>query len=260
MIWILPWDGDHPSRHLPWATWALMAVNIAAYVLMPGGSEEQVRAWYLEWGLVSGDWHWYQFVTSAFMHGSWLHLVGNMFFLWVLGDNVEDALGIGGFLLLYLIGGFLGDLLYVSANDAMIPSVGASGCIAAVAGAYAVLFHHRSIDLKVIVLVFPIYTLTLRALWVLLFFFGIDVWMTLESKGHLDGGGGVNFVAHGIGFLAGVGVGLYAKLSGAMSRFDRLPNGDTWWGYLPARLEDEARRAQARERVRQRLVDEARRS
>jgi membrane associated rhomboid family serine protease len=260
MIWLLPWEPDNHTRHLPWATWALMAVNIAAFVLMPGGSDAQVEAWYREWGLIAGDWRWYQFVTSAFMHGGWLHLVGNMFFLWVLGDNVEDALGIGGFLLVYVLGGLAGDLLYVSANAHMIPSIGASGCIAAVAGAYAVLFFGRSLALKVILFVFPIYTLHLPAIVVLLLYFGMDTYLTLDGKGAIGGGGGVNFVAHGAGFLVGLAVGIAGKLHGTMRRYERLGNGHTWWGYWPAGLEDEDRRARRLEQKRRRIAEEHRRS
>ena len=259
MLWFLPWDADHPSRHLPWATWLLMAANIGAYLLMPGGSEASIEAWYREWGLVSGDWHWYQFITIAFMHGGWLHLVGNMFFLWVFGDNVEDAIGTGGFLVLYFVGGFLGDVIYVFANDAMIPSIGASGCIAAVGGAYGVLFFSRRISLKIILLVFPIWTLRVPAPLLLTLFFGADLFLTFDSRGAMDGNGGTNYVAHGIGFLAGVSIGLLARMLGTMRRFDTLPDGDTWWGYLPQRLEDEHRRARTRQMKHARLVEEAKR-
>ena len=71
----------------------LLLLNVGAFLLMPRGSDQQMTAFFMEWGLVPGDWRWYQFITSAFLHGDWLHLAGNMFFLWVFGDNVEDALG-----------------------------------------------------------------------------------------------------------------------------------------------------------------------
>lgn len=243
MIWLLPWDSGNQARHMPWATWALLVANTAAFMLSPNGTDEQIRAWYLEYGLVPGDWHWYQFITSAFMHGDWMHLIGNMFFLWVFGDKVEDALGTGGFLLVYALGGLAGKLLFVVANDHMIPSVGASGCLAAIAGAYAVLFFSRTIDMKVMLIVFPVYTLHVQAFWVLLLYFGMDAIMTVQAKGALDAKGGVNFVAHGAGFLFGLAAGTMATLHGVMRRYDRLSDGHTWWGYWPARLEDEARQA-----------------
>lgn len=251
MIWLLPWDSGNQARHMPWATWTLLLLNTAAFMLSPNGTDEQLKAWYLEYGLVPGDWHWWQFITSAFMHGGWGHLIGNMFFLWVFGDKVEDALGTGGFLLVYALGGLAGDILFVSANDHLIPSVGASGCLAAIAGAYAVLFFSRTIDLKVMLLVFPVYTLHVRAFWVLLLYFGVDSFMTVAGKGVLEGSGGVNFVAHGAGFLFGFAVGTLATLHGTMRRYDRLSEGHDWWGYVPARLEDVARQARLLELRRQ---------
>lgn len=255
MFWLLPWEEDGSARHHPWATWTLMALNIGAYLLMPGGSEAQVDAWYREWGLVAGDWHWYQFVTSAFMHGSWLHLAGNVFFLWMFGDNVEDALGIAGFLFVYLVGGLAGDVLYVSANAHLVPSIGASGCIAAVAGAYAVMFFDRDVSLKLIFIIFPVYTLRMGAFWLLLFWFGMDIWRTVADQGELGGDGGINFVAHGAGFLFGFGVGVLARLQGTMRRYAALPDGDTWWGYWPARLDREHRAAVLKRQQRERFLD-----
>ena len=261
MFWLLPWESNNEMRHWPWATWALLLFNVSAFMLAPGGSPEQVEAWFFEYGLVPGDWRWYQFVTSAFMHGDWLHLAGNMFFLWVFGDNVEDALGPAGFLLVYALGGLAGDMLFVNANpEMMVPSVGASGCLAAVAGAYGVLFFSRTIDLKVMMLVFPIYTLHVQAFWVLLFFFAVDVFRTVQGQGVLEGGGGVNFVAHGAGFLFGLAVGSAALAYGVMRRYESLGNGSGWWGYLPVRLEEEARleqiRAMQRERTRAQYLAE----
>lgn len=257
MIWLLPWESENHVRHMPWATWTLLLLNIGAFLLAPRGTEEQVRAWYMEYGLVPGDWHWFQFITSAFMHGSWLHLAGNMFFLWVFGDNVEDALGTAGFVVVYALGGLVGDVLFVQANSGMmIPSVGASGCLAAIAGAYAVLFFSRTIDLKVMVLVFPVYTLHLQAFWVLLLYFGMDTFLTIKGKGVLERAGGVNFVAHGAGFLFGLGVGVLALMQGVMRRYDRLSTGSGWWGYWPASLEEADRRARLREQQRQRQRDQ----
>jgi membrane associated rhomboid family serine protease len=255
VIWLLPWEEGDSARHHPWATWTLMAINIAVFALMPGGSQEQIEAGWREWGLIAGDWHWYQFVTSAFLHAGWLHLVGNMFFLWLFGDNVEDALGIGGFLGVYFLGGFAGDVLYVSANAHMIPSIGASGCIAAVAGAYAVLFFERDVALKVIFVVFPVYTLRMGAFWLLLLFFGLDVWMTASGRGVLDADDQVNYVAHGAGFAFGFLVGVLARLQGTMRRYELLSDGSAWWGYWPARLETEHRAAVLRRQQQARWVE-----
>ena len=258
MIWLLPWESDNRVRHMPWATWSLLLLNIGTFLLTLGGSDQQVAAFFMAWGLVPGDWHWYQFITSAFLHLDWLHLAGNMFFLWVFGDNVEDALGTAGFVLVYALGGLAGDLLFVQANSGMmIPSVGASGCLAAIAGAYALLFFSRTIDLKVMVLVFPVYTLHLRAFWVLLLYFGVDTFLTVKGRGVLEESGGVNFVAHGAGFLVGIGVGVLALLQGVMGRYGKLSNGSGWWGYWPMSLEEDDRRARLRALQLQRLREQA---
>lgn len=260
MIWLLPWDTHHGVRHWPVVTWALMLANILVFLLMPG-EPAQLAAAFNEYGLVAGDWHWYQFITSAFMHVDAFHLVGNMFFLWVFGDNVEDAFGPLGFLLLYALGGLAGDLLWVQANSTMLPSIGASGCISAIAGAYGALFFGRSIDLKVVFVVVPVYTLNLRAFWVLLLFFGMDTWMTLEGKGAIgEDHGGVNFVAHGAGFLFGLALGLAGLAYGVMRRYTEVPGGHPWWGYWPASLEEKARLAALRARQLERLREQAKKT
>jgi hypothetical protein len=108
--------------------------------------------------------------------------------------------------------------------------------------------------------VVPIYTLHQPAVVVLLLFFGVDTWLTLEGKGAIGGSGGVNFVAHGAGFLLGLVVGVAGKLHGTMRRYHLLGNGHTWWGYWPSGLEEEDRRARRLEQKRQRILDEHRRS
>lgn len=194
-------------------------------------------------GLVAAEPRAVAFFTANFLHGSLLHLAGNLLFLCVVGDNVEDVLGPVGLLLLYFAGGLLGGLLFVHANPALdLPSIGASGCIATLAGAYAAMHARHRVCVRLIFVALPVAKVHLQALWVLLFFFGWDVYLTFESQGELFGHGGVNFVAHGVGFVVGVGLGLFAHLHGALRRFERLPRGDAWFGYWPSRL-DARRRA-----------------
>lgn len=257
MIWFLPWENDESARHHPWATWTLIVVNVLVFLGMPSGVA--LDAWLGEWGLIAADPRPAQFLTSAFIHGGWVHLIGNLFFLWMFGDNVEDALGIVGFLAVYFLGGLAGDLLYVSANAHSIPSIGASGCIAAIAGAYAVMFFDRRVSLKVMIVVFPVYTLEMGAFWLLLLWFGVDVWLTAAGGGAIGGEGGVNYVAHGAGFAFGFAVGVLARLQGTMRRYALLSKSDPWWGYWPVRLEREHREEAARQqRMRQSLDAHAR--
>ena len=249
MIWLLPWGQDNRVRHVSWAVYALIALNVAVYAWMatevPDGREALVQ----RYGLFADDWRWYQFVAANFLHGDVLHLLGNMLFLWLFGDSIEDALGTVGFLLLFFVGGFLGDLVFVHNNvGSEVPTIGASGCIAAVAGAYGIMFYDRSVNIRVMLLVFTLTTVSVRALLVVLFWFGADLLRTFATSGQMIDAEGVNYVAHGIGFAFGAFVGLVARLHGVMRRYERLPEGSAWFGYWPQSLERRAGHAGRRPR------------
>ena len=230
MIWLLPWDEDASVRHVPWATWLLIFLNVLAYLFLSG--EAGGDAWVKQWGLVPAEPHWYHFITANFVHGDLMHLVGNMLFLLVFGDNVEDAFGPLPFLALYFLGGLAGDLWFISANaTSSIPSVGASGCIATLAGAYALLFFSSTIGVRLMFFVFPVHTFTFGAPWVLLFWFGADLFRTFAGHGVLPEGGGVNFVSHGAGFAVGLFVAVLALLCGVGHRYHGSAGGHSWFGY-----------------------------
>ena len=106
------------------------------------------------------------------------------------------------------------------------------------------------------VLVFPVYTLHVHPFWVLLLYFGMDTFRTIQGEGVMEGADGVNFVAHGAGFLAGLGTGAVALLQGVMRRYDKLSNGSGWWGYWPVSLEEDDRRARLRAQQLQRLREQ----
>jgi membrane associated rhomboid family serine protease len=236
MIWFLPVGEQETARHVPYVTWTLVVLNILVFAAMLLGPE-RFDHYVVAWGLTPSDWHWWQFVTGSFVHGGWLHIIFNMLFLLVFGDNVEDVLGPLPFLALYLIGGFAGDLSFVANNAAMgIPSVGASGCIAAVMGAYAVMFWNRAVDLQIILLVFPVKKLAIPALLLCLFYLGFDLYLTARHGGALEGHGGTNYVSHGVGFMVGLITGGYAMASGAVVRFRTYDDGHAWFGYLPSDL------------------------
>jgi membrane associated rhomboid family serine protease len=134
--------------------------------------------------------------TSMFMHGSWLHIIGNMWFLWIFGDNVEEAMGRVKFLLFYLLGGLAAAGAQVLASpSSSFPMVGASGAIAAVLGAYVILYPHARVKCLWILIVF-ITTIWLPA-WLLL-----GLWFI--SQFFIPMGAGVAWMAHVGGFLAGV--------------------------------------------------------
>lgn len=242
MIWLLPWEKDVETRHTPWATWLIVFVNVVVFLMMLLSSDAGESA-FASYGLNAKHPQWYQFITSDFLHGGFLHLFFNMVFLLLFGDKVEDAFGPLGFLLLYLLGGLAGSLIFVHANAwSDLPSVGASGCISAVAGAYGALFLSSSIGVRVFLLVFPLGTVQLPAVLFLLLYFGSDVYATYAGHGALDPQDSTNFVAHGIGFVFGLVVGIVGLLHGLRRRYETLEDGDDWFGYWPARLEATSRR------------------
>jgi len=209
---MLPLRDNVPTRELPVVTIALIAANVLVWVLyqLPNLDRSvnelafhpcEVEA---SCPQVGQDWPLTAF-TSMFMHGSWAHLLGNMLFLWIFANNVEDALGRGRFLLFYLLGGFAAiaaqtfvTLSYASDADAAIPNVGASGAISAVLGAYLLLLPRAKV-LTIIVFV-------LREVPAVLF---LGIWFAFQllegsaSIAHPEVGGGVAFFAHVGGFVFG---------------------------------------------------------
>lgn len=140
-------------------------------------------------------------VTSMFLHGGWMHLLGNMLYLWVFGNNVEDAMGHWRFVLFYLLCGIAAVYAHAVPNaDSEIPMVGASGAISGVLGAYILLYPHARV-LVGIPLGIIVHTVRLSALWVLGFWFAMQIISSLLTP---SGQAGVAFGAHIGGFLAGI--------------------------------------------------------
>ena len=145
---------------------------------------------------------WLSVLTSMFLHGGWLHIIGNMLFLWVFGDNVEDRLGKVGFLLFYLVGGVAaGALQFVFAPDSTIPNVGASGAVAAVLGAYLFLFPRARV-LTGVALVFIWTVIELPAIVVLGLWFVLQLFSGFAGLG-AEVNSGVAYWAHVGGFAFG---------------------------------------------------------
>jgi membrane associated rhomboid family serine protease len=139
-------------------------------------------------------------LVSMFLHGGLLHLAGNMLFLWVFGNNVEDRLGHLGYLVMYLAGGLVAALAHVAVEpSSTVPVVGASGAIAAVMGAYLVWFPR----VRVLTFILPFFIVRIRAWWFLVFWFGLQFFTDPNS--------GVAWVAHVAGFLFGALVGLAVR-------------------------------------------------
>ena len=195
-----------PSRTTPYITVTIILLNAIAWVFELMLPEDVLPVFLQVYGVVPARLHALTFVTSMFLHGSWMHVIGNMWYLWIFGDNVEDRVGHGRFIVFYLLCGIaaaLGQILIEP--DSMLPTIGASGAIAGIMGAYFVLYP-RSRVLTLIPLVIFWEVIELPATMLLGFWF----LMQLFSAGAIavtasTGGGGVAFMAHVAGFLCGAG-------------------------------------------------------
>ena len=166
---------------------------------------------------------WLSLVVAMFLHGSLLHLGGNLLYLWIFGNNVEDRLGHVAYLGFYLAGGVVATLAHVAVNaDSTVPLVGASGAIAAVMGAYLV--WHPNARINTLVMMFFITVVRVRAKWLLAFWFVLQFFTGNDS--------GVAWMAHVGGFVFGVIAGLLigpGRQAGRMPRRDRPVLGDPYW-------------------------------
>ena len=164
-------------------------------------------------------------ITSMFLHGGWMHLIGNMWFLWVYGDNVEDALGHGKYLLFYLLCGVAAAAAqYVVYPDSRVPTLGASGAIAGVMGAYLIKFPHSRI-LTLIPIFFFFTTLELPAVLILVYWFVLQFFSGFGSIGYSQvSQGGVAWFAHIGGFIAGM---ILIKTMGTKERYSS--RRDLYW-------------------------------
>jgi membrane associated rhomboid family serine protease len=198
---------DHnPSGRTPWVTWALLVANIGIFLLtLPmQGDENLAFALFDTWGMVpervSMGQDWSGIVTSMFLHAGWMHLAGNMLFLWIFGDNMEDALGHLGFALFYLASGVAAALIQFAADPGSdIPMVGASGAIAGVLGGYLLLYPKARVDVLLIIIIF--FRIFSVPAWIML-----GLWFAFQFVGGFStpaDGGGVAYWAHAGGFVAG---------------------------------------------------------
>ena len=195
---------DHnPSNRTPVVTWALIAVNVAVFLSYIFGTEREIAYFLFDWGLVPAfaEARPETFVTSMFLHGGWMHIIGNMLFLWVFGDNMEDAMGHTGFTAFYLGSGLAAAAAQFGADpSSTVPMVGASGAIAGVMGGYLLLFPKARVDVLIFIVVI-IRIIPVPAWIVLGGWFGIQL---LQGSTMPTDGGGVAYWAHAGGFAAGL--------------------------------------------------------
>lgn len=214
---MIPLRDNIPSRRSPLVSRLLIAANLAAFLyelsVGPG-----VSALLQSHGIVPARFSaapWAEFptlLTSMFLHGGWAHLFGNMLYLWIFGDNVEDRLGHVPFLLFYVAAGLAAGLAHVATQPASpIPTVGASGAIAGVLGAYFV-FYPRARVLTLLP-IFPMVLAEIPAVFFLGFWFLFQIFSGALQLGITRAAGGVAFLAHVGGFLAGLVMGLLVAVA-----------------------------------------------
>jgi membrane associated rhomboid family serine protease len=233
---MIPLADENPSGKKPYVVYVLIALNVLVYIVDVLGTRVYPNGmrlsglWYLsmvpysvihdvrvmpifnQFGQVAavrelpGVWpnpQWITVFTSMFMHGGLLHIGGNMLYLWIFGNNIEDAVGHAKFLLFYLACGVLAALAHIYSDpNSVIPTVGASGAIAGVLGAYLYLYPGNRVRTLVMLGFFWDYV-EVPALLVLGVWFLTQL-MNLGGSGGLRGGGGVAYWAHVGGFVAGV--------------------------------------------------------
>jgi membrane associated rhomboid family serine protease len=214
-MFFLPLFDDNPTGRVPIVTWSLIAICAAVFLFQLGLDERGARVFIFSYGAVpalitgsvprpaalAGLPDLATVITSVFMHGGILHLGGNMLYLWIFGDNVEDSMGPIKFIIFYLACGIAATMAHVAIDpDSVTPLVGASGAIAGVLAAYLMLYPHAHVRVLVVILIFIRFTsfpaLAVLAAWLIIQF--------LSAPASLGDGGGVAYFAHLGGFAAGL--------------------------------------------------------
>src|ERR1043166_833073 len=203
-----------PSRTTPYVTMSIIGLSVVVF-LYEFALGPETNDFVLAFGLIPAAFSWVTVFTSMFLHGGFLHVAGNMLYLWIFGDNVEDRMGHGRFAVFYLLCGTAAALAQTIINpDSLVPMVGASGAIAGVMGAYFVLYP-RSRIVTLVPIFFFLQILEIPAIFFLGIWFLMQFLSGVGSIATATGGepaGGIAFWAHVAGFAAGVsGVFLFRR-------------------------------------------------
>jgi membrane associated rhomboid family serine protease len=214
---MIPLRDTQPSHSPPVVTATIIIVNVLVFLYQFWLGPDIGTAFIAHFGLVPDRLQTNDVLTSMFLHGGWMHLIGNMWFLWIYGDNVEDVLGHTKFVLFYLLCGIAAALVHVTMNPySRIPTVGASGAIAGVMGAYVVKFPHSRILTLVPIFVF-FTTMELPAIVILAYWFILQIFSGFGSIAYSNvSRGGVAWWAHAGGFIAGM---ILIAIMGTSERF-----------------------------------------
>jgi len=200
---MLPIGDDNSSRRsVPVVTFILIVVNVLVFLLELNSGNAFIERWSVvpRRLLANPTSDFLTIFTAMFMHGGWLHLLGNMLYLWIFGDNVEDSFGPNGFLIFYLLCGIGATLAQVAADPrSNIPNLGASGAIAGVLASYLVMFPNRRVRVLLGYIVIPMPALIVIGFWFLL--------QLINGAGSIAGAGqsdGIAYMAHIGGFISGL--------------------------------------------------------
>ena len=206
---MIPLRDENPSRHFPFLTITLIALNLVLFVYeisLGGGLEPFIQ----NFGVIpsklmeGGPLVFPTLFTSLFLHGGWLHLLGNMLYLWIFGDNVEDSMGPFRFLFFYLLCGLIATFTHIYFSpSSRIPTIGASGAISGVLGGYLVLFPRAHI-LTLVPVFYFIRMIHLPAYFLLTFWILFQLFSGFSSLPGSEASGGVAWFAHIGGFFSGI--------------------------------------------------------
>lgn len=195
-------DDDSARRTVPLVTYALIALNVAFFLIELGGGDAFIDKWAFvpTRFLANPGADFLTIFTSMFMHAGWVHLGGNMLYLWIFGDNVEDRFGHAKYLVFYLLCGIAATLAQLAfSTGSSVPNLGASGAIAGVLGSYILMFPQERVRVLVGRSITPVSALIVIGAWIVLqLFSGVASIATAAS-----GSGGVAYMAHIGGFVAG---------------------------------------------------------
>ena len=222
---MIPLRDTVPSMRFPAVTIGLIVANACVFLFELGMSTRGLDVVFYQWGIVPCTFtstcqariltpggfrsvalhpNYLTLLSSMFLHGGWMHIIGNMWSLWIFGDNVEDRMGRAGFFCFYLLSGLAAGVLHIAFNPASrMPTVGASGAIAGVMGAYLLLFPYARVLTLVPVFIF-LQTIELPAVFFLGFWFLTNLLSGIGSLAAHTGAGGVAWWAHIGGFLVGL--------------------------------------------------------
>ncbi len=216
---MLPISDDNSQRRTtPFVTYGLIALNVVIFLYQISLSDAQLNNFLLNYSVIPAHISSYQdlqtLITSQFLHGGWLHVGSNMLYLWIFGDNVEDTFGHIPYLIFYLFCGIIAGLAQVIVDPgSTVPSLGASGAIAGVLGAYLVLFPRATVNTLIFLGIFFFWT-RLSAILVIGFWIVIQLFSgfaEITNRTAQTGNGGVAYWAHIGGFAAGLVLALAVK-------------------------------------------------